>query len=124
MKVIKEKFTKELVLVIPNNEIEPKWLKRIKDEGLYCLEDMYGECDGHGCGFGGEDISFTIKKPDLCFAINWNRRKFTIWNYLNLYTNRGKYYDSVTIEPSDTLVKYLKRRLIKKMPWKKNSKVK
>ena len=35
---------------------------RIHEEKLYCLEDIFGECDGHGAGFLGEDIDWQVEK--------------------------------------------------------------
>jgi hypothetical protein len=32
----------------------------IRKNGLYDLEKIFGDCDGHGCGFGGEDISWYL----------------------------------------------------------------
>ncbi|UCG02572.1 MAG: hypothetical protein JSW11_00985 [Candidatus Heimdallarchaeota archaeon] len=34
----------------------------IRANGLYDLEEIMGECSGHGCGNGGEDIDWLIKK--------------------------------------------------------------
>ena len=75
-------YTKDLAhiqtLHIPYSDLEKEVRKGIKEEGLYFLETIFGECDGHGCGIGGEDISFTLprkskfnRKPyHLIFEIN------------------------------------------------------
>ncbi|MFA5234779.1 MAG: hypothetical protein WC390_10300 [Sulfurimonas sp.] len=38
----------------------------LRTHTLYELEPIMGECSGHGCGFGGEDIDWLIseKKKD------------------------------------------------------------
>jgi len=33
----------------------------IRKNGLYDLENIFGDCSGHGYGFGGEDIEWYIE---------------------------------------------------------------
>jgi hypothetical protein len=110
----KENAYGDVSLVIAAKEIRPEWLKKIKEYGLYCLEELYGDAPGHGQGVGGEDIHFVTKKTRLNFSINWNGRCLDIYEEEDLYTYNRKYYDTVVVDPSDKLIKFLKRRLLKK----------
>lgn len=50
----------------------------LRKNSLYDLEKIFGECNGHGCGFGREDINWDITKTQTLFIIKENNDEITI----------------------------------------------
>ncbi len=68
----------------------------IRSNGLYDLEEILGECSGHGCGFGGEDIDWKI----------FDAKDGKSWNVLDICEEDGwlnirylKFYNDIEMEP-------------------------
>ena len=113
MKIAKNTmFGKELshiqTIHIPYRDLKPSVRSELKLEGLYALERIFGgECDGHGAGMGGEDISFTIESGKLnrlpyaiCFEISDNGKKLEVSERVYLFSHKDLHYDDREIDLS------------------------
>lgn len=118
-----KQFLNIVTLRIIFNELKPKIKQGILDKGLYYLENIFGECDGHGFGFGGEDINFTIKKGKQTYkvAFNWNlnksKYKLEVTESLELHDQNNKFYQ-IVFAPiiSDQVVKIIVNKLCSQKP--------
>ena len=82
----------------------------IRTNGLYDLEEILGECDGHGVGFGGEDIDWEISKNEK------------LHNILDIHEEGGfiyirylKFYDDIEKEPTDIGLGKLPKELLERV---------
>jgi len=97
-----------IALVFKKKNIKETIIKKIEDAqwgiGLYALEKIFKkECNSHGAGFGGEDISFTIFSK--CVDFNWNEKQLEVVQVNN------KSYEPEDIDPK--VIAYLLRKLSK-----------
>lgn len=63
----------------------------LHNEWLYELEPVMGECFGHGCGFGGEDIDWLVSKGK-----GWGTHLSICHSPKGLEISFNKYYDDDT----------------------------
>lgn len=131
--IFRDELSHIQTLHIPLRDLKPSLRKEIELEGLYALERVFGvECDGHGVGFGGEDITFTLPSPHkmnpcrhpFVFEISLVKNKLEISERLYLFTHKDlpdgdsvrldDYHDFETTTISPRLVRILKRALIKR----------
>jgi len=119
-------------LHIPYKDLKPSVREALKLEGLYALERIFGvECDGHGCGCGGEDISFTLESGTkinphdhaIVFEVTDNGRKLEVAERIVLFSHKdinhgGKirwdYGHEIENESiSKALVRIIRKKLVK-----------
>jgi len=125
MKIKTSKITELKCIYLSRSELKPEIRKGIRSEGLYFLENIFGGCDGHGCG-GGEDISFTLKPKtkfnrksyEIVFEVHDDGRKLEIGERIFLYTHKDKrhkdFHDMTNDDVSPELVKAIQKSLVKK----------
>lgn len=102
-------------LVIPLECLKPKIKKELADLGtnLYFLESVFGECDGHGFGFGGEDIQFTLKDGKKKYFVNIfnNGKQLQIGEVIDIYDQNGVEIDreakDISLDAAKIVVKKL-----------------
>ena len=61
----------------------------LRTEWLYALEPIMGECAGHGCGLGGEDIDWTVSQGK-----GWYKMLAICHSLKGLEISFRKYYDA------------------------------
>lgn len=83
----------------------------ISQDGLYALEEIFGDSDGHGCGFGGENIAWYIDHKTK--AKSYKRLEVTMAKneieitYARVFDNESK--DDQILELDELPEKWKKR---------------
>lgn len=98
---------------IQYRNLKPSIRKGLREEGMYYLENIFGGCDGHGAGMGGEDISFELKKVKAFveFTDRDSTNSLTVVEMDMLYNQKGEYMNQVMVDIRPETLKFVRSKL-------------
>ena len=100
---------------IQYRNLKPSVRKGLREEGMYYLESIFGVCDGHGYGCGGEDISFGLKKIKafIEFTDRDSTNSLIVIEMDVLYNQKDEELGTNMVDIRPKTMKYIRSKLCK-----------